>query len=411
MVPQLSIFALTAALAGLASASPVRQPKIGTFTVSQVANVHFKAHGPAQLAKTLLKYGASIPDGLARNMAHRDGARTAARSFGSALADPEQHDIQYLTPIQIGTPPQTLNVDFDSGSSDLWVFSSQTPAESVKGQALYDPKKSKTSEEVKGASWQITYGDKSSSNGVVYRDTVSVGNVTVKSQAVEAATTVSSQFTRDANNDGLLGLAFSTLNTVQPKQELTWFDNAAKELDRPVWTADLKYHKAGTYDFGMIDKSKYGGKINYVDVNSTDGFWMFDMSGYGVGNSTFKSAQFNGIADTGTTLALLPAQVVKDYYKAVAGARMDYFQGGYVFPCNAKLPNFILGVGQSKVNIPGNYVNYAPIDSTGKTCFGGIQPDDGIGFSIVGDVALKAAFVVFDATHGKPRLGWATKKL
>ncbi|KAI0427807.1 secreted aspartic proteinase precursor [Xylaria sp. FL1042] len=410
MVPQPSTLALTAALAGLVSASPIHT-KVGSFSVSQVANLNFLAHGPTQLAKTLSKYGVAIPDGLARNMANLDAVRLAARTSGSAKTTPEQYDIQYLTPVDIGSPPQTLNLDFDSGSSDLWVFSTTTPSNSVQGQTQYDPKQSKTSQEVNGASWKITYGDKSSSSGVVYHDTVTVGNVTVHNQGVEAATTVSTQFTRDANNDGLLGLAFSTLNTVQPKPELTWFDNAAKDLDHPVWTADLKYHKAGTYDFGVIDQSKYSGKIEYVNVNSSDGFWMFDMSGYGVGNSTFKPVQFQGIADTGTTLAMLPAQAVKDYYAAVPGAKVDAFQGGYVFPCQAKLPNFILGVGQSKLTIPGRYINYAPTDMNGKTCFGGIQSDEEIGFSIVGDVALKAAFVVFDATPEQPRLGWANKKL
>ncbi|KAI1422924.1 secreted aspartic proteinase precursor [Xylaria sp. FL1777] len=410
MVPHPSTLALTAALAGFVSASPV-QHKVGTFSVSQVANLNFKAHGPAQLAKTLSKYGVSMPDGLARNMANLDAARLTARSSGSVKTEPEQYDIQYLTPVQIGTPPQTLNLDFDSGSSDLWVFSTETPANSVQGQALYDPKKSKTSKAVKGASWKITYGDQSSSGGVVYHDTVTVGNVTIQSQGVEAATTVSTQFTRDANNDGLLGLAFSTLNTVQPQQELTWFDNAAKSLDHPVWTADLKYHKAGTYDFGVIDKSKYSGKISYVNVNSSDGFWMFDMSGYGVGNSTFKPAQFQGIADTGTTLVMLPAKVVKDYYATVSGAKLDSFQGGYVFPCQVKLPNFVLGIGEGKITIPGKYINYAPTDTTGRSCFGGLQSDEGIGFSIIGDVALKAAFVVFDASPDQPRLGWAKKQL
>ncbi|KAI0411688.1 secreted aspartic proteinase precursor [Xylaria grammica] len=411
MVPQPNTFALVAALAGFASASPVQQPKVGAFSLAQVANANFKPHGPSQLAKALLKYGAAMPDGLARNMADRDAARIAARSSGSALADPEQNDIQYLTPIQIGTPPQTLNVDVDSGSSDLWVFSSETPEDSVQGQALYDPSKSSTSEEVQGASWQISYGDQSSSGGVVYRDTVAVGDVSIKGQAVEVATTVSAQFTRDASNDGLLGLAFSSLNTVSPQQELTWFDNAAKVLDHPVWTADLKYHAAGTYDFGVIDKSKYAGKITYVNANSSEGFWMFDMSGYSVGNSTFKTAQFQGIADTGTTLALLPDQVVRDYYRSVRGAKLDYFQGGYVFPCSARPPNFVLGIGPTRLTIPGTYINYAPIDSFGRTCFGGIQSDDGIGFSIIGDVALKAAFVVFDATPDQPRLGWASKRL
>jgi aspergillopepsin I len=59
--------------------------------------------------------------------------------------------------------------------------------------------------------------------------------------------------------------------------------------------------------------------------------------------------------------------------------------------------------------VPGDYIKYAPTGSSGKTCYGGIQPDTGLGFSIFGDVALKAAFVVFDG--GNQQLGWATKTL
>lgn len=63
----------------------------------------------------------------------------------------------------------------------------------------------------------------------------------------------------------------------------------------------------------------------------------------------------------------------------------------------------------ANIRIPGKYLTYAPIDSAGKKCFGGMQSDGGFGFAIFGDVAIKAAFVVFDA--GRMRLGFASKSL
>jgi len=406
MVPQPTAVALTAALAGLAAATPLRS-KVGTtkgsFSVNQVPNTAFKPHGPYQMAKAYNKYGARLPEGLAKTVAKYNAAKKAKRDSGSATASPEEYDIQYLTPVKIGTPGQTLNLDFDSGSSDLWVFSTETPESSVNGQAQYDPNSSSTAKQVDGATWSISYGDGSASSGSVYHDVVEVGGVSVNTQAVESAKKVSDQFAQDSNNDGLLGLAFSKLNTVTPQAEKTWFDNAAENLDVAAWTADLKYHTAGTYDFGVIDNSKYTGDISYVDVDDSEGYWGFsaDINGESV----------TGIADTGTTLALFPDAVVDAYYKGVNGAKLDQQQGGYVFPCDSSLPDLTFKPGDASITIPGKYINYAPADESGETCFGGIQPDTDIGLSIYGDIALKAAFVVFDQTQGSPRLGWASKNL
>lgn len=60
------------------------------------------------------------------------------------------------------------------------------------------------------------------------------------------ATTVSDQFTSTAAIDGLLGLGFDSLNTVEPVAQKTFISNALAQLDAPLFSVDLKYH-AGEY--------------------------------------------------------------------------------------------------------------------------------------------------------------------
>lgn len=80
----------------------------------------------------------------------------------------------------------------------------------------------------------------------MYADKVVVGGVTATSQAVEAATSVSSAFSSDTDNDGLLGLAFSTINTVSPKSQTTWFDTVASSLAEKLFAVTLKKGEAGS---------------------------------------------------------------------------------------------------------------------------------------------------------------------
>lgn len=41
--------------------------------------------------------------------------------IGEVGADDVQNGSMYLAPVSIGTPAQTVNLDFDTGSADLWV--------------------------------------------------------------------------------------------------------------------------------------------------------------------------------------------------------------------------------------------------------------------------------------------------
>ena len=148
-------------------------------------------------------------------------------------------------------------------------------------------------------------------------------------------------------------------------------------------------------------------------MNSANFFWEFTSSGYAVGSGSFVSGSIDAIADTGTSILLLPPEICIAYYEQVDDAQYDYEQAGFVFPCSATLPDITLGIGSYHATVPGSYINYAPVDASGQVCYGGIQPPpEGTPVDAVyGDIFLKSQFVVFDDAASGPQLGVAAKNL
>ncbi|KAI9649977.1 hypothetical protein NHQ30_002566 [Ciborinia camelliae] len=390
-----------------------RTPGAGTRALIKAYNKHSMAL-PASLVDALNSdANPAFPAGNSKAKAANGitTAKAAAASGGGGArtgivaAIPESGDTEYLSKVNIGG--QDIMMDFDSGSSDLWCFSTQLPTASQSGHQNFDPTKSKSFKMLQGAKWSISYGDGSGAAGNVGTDTVNIGGATVTGQAVEMATAVSASFVSDTQSNGLVGLAFSKLNTVKPTQQKTFFDNAiAQGLAQPVFTADLRHASAGSYEFGNIDTSKFNGSLSWAAVNTTQGFWQFSSTKFSVGGGQ-QTAVPNGqaIADTGTTLMLADANIVNGYYSKVQGAVNNKTVGGVTFPCSAKLPDLQVDVGGSYMAVVrGDDINYAPVDATGKTCFGGLQATPQ-SLQIYGDIMFKSQFVVFNG--GNNSLGMA----
>ncbi|KAH7329476.1 aspartic proteinase [Stachybotrys elegans] len=388
-----------------------------TFSLGQIQNDAFAPiDGPSAMIRAHMKYAGKLPDSLTNAIEinptlnerfHMFLPQEEDKQTGSAVAYPAPwYDTEYVVPVKIGTPPQVTYLNLDTGSSDFWAFTTDTYQPTVFGQVLYDPEASNTSHRLNGQSWSIRYGDGAYAAGIVYKDRVRVGGASVDDQAVQSAIQVSSSISQDSFSSGIIGMARTNGNTVRPDPQKTFLENVLPSLEDRVFTSNLQKGRPGNYDFGYINKTQYTGDIHYLDARKNSTFWHIDVPGYQVGkNGTQQNTTWNSIVDTGTTLLLVPSSIVNAYYTQVSGAGWDMFTGMIIFPCESDLPDFYFTIGPHKGRVPGSYINYGNVDPT--YCFGGIQSSEGIPFAVMGDVLLKAQFVVFDS--GENRVGFANK--
>jgi hypothetical protein len=167
-----------------------------------------------------------------------------------------------------------------------WVFSSALSQQTIGQHVAFNSAKSTTFQPLNGATWSISYGDGSGASGTVGLDTVNIGGATATSQAVELATAVSQGFVQDTNNDGLVGLAFSQLNTVKPNKQKTFFTSIMPSLAQPVFSVDLTNGTTGTFTFGAIDNTRFTGSLTSVPINTQSGFWQVASNSFQVGTQT-----------------------------------------------------------------------------------------------------------------------------
>lgn len=377
-------------------------PRILENGILDIPQTHSKPvlpNGPRAMAAAHARYG--VNNGTVPTHVRR----AVTRSINTVVqASPEAYDVEFLTEVTVGGQKVMLN--FDTGSADLWVFSSLQSSSQIGSHSIYDISKSSNAKLVSGQTWTITYGDGSGATGVVYSDKVAIGSATVTSQAVEAATSVSSSFVSDSLCDGLVGLGFGSVNTVRPTQQTTWFDNIKASLASPIFAVNLKKNAVGGYRFGATDSTKYSGSITYTPVDSSSGYWKFSTTAFAVGTTKTSHAS-TMIADTGTTLILMDDTMVKAYYAKITGAYYDSSYAAYLFPCSSTKQDFALYTNGYKIKVPASYMSYAQVSNT--YCYGSLQSSSGLSVNIFGSMGLKSQYVVFSKAGSSPTLGFAAK--
>ncbi|KAL2265809.1 hypothetical protein VTJ83DRAFT_6909 [Remersonia thermophila] len=384
-------------------------------TVDLQRNPSYAPNGPAAYARALSKWGAEVPEKLAQSLA-------AMRGPGDGRGDVEavsfRDDREYLSRVGFGTPPQWFTVDLDTGSSDVWLYTTETRLSIAQDRRIFHINASSTAQQVPNATWYITYGDGSAAWGRVYRDVINLANLTFVNATIESASAVSASLAADRDLDGVFGLAYNLSSQTSPRQPGVLAAALLPRLAAPVFTADLRWRSpAGAYTFGYVDHARRAGELRYLNLTEGAQFWEFAYRGVRAGgrdrwHAPAGEGRWRAIADTGTTLLLMASEVAELYYADVPGARRNATAGGlWTYPCrNPTLPAFEIRFDDGfDVTIPGQFMNYTAIPDEPDRCMGGLQTWGYDDLAIFGDVFLKAVYAVFDV--GQARIGFAPKKL
>ncbi|KAH1297384.1 hypothetical protein KXV81_001124 [Aspergillus fumigatus] len=341
-------------------------------------------------------------------------------------ADDVQNDTMYLAPVSIGTPAQTIHLEVDTGSADLWVWSTHLAPATIaqhKTGTVFDPSKSSTFEEQSGSTWKVSRDDGSFAFGTVGTDTISLGGLRVEHQAIELADSLSAQY-EQGTGDGLLGLAFSHINTVRPQPVRTLVENMVAQEDIPesakLFTAKLGCWQGANepdegepfFTFGFIDQdivTASGEEVYYTPIDNSWGFWLFDSASATVNGKTIARSGNKAIADTGTPLALVDDETCQAIYDAIPGAHYDDESQGYIFPSTTtadKLPVVSLAVGDKQFVVQREDLGFAEAKS--GYVYGGIQSRGSMAMDILGSTFLKGIYPIFDV--GNLRFGVVQRK-
>ncbi|XP_056137507.1 gastricsin-like [Lampris incognitus] len=320
-------------------------------------------------------------------------------------------DTTYYGPISIGTPPQSFQVLFDTGSSNLWVDSIYCNTQACNTHKKFNPQQSSTYS-VNGKRFYLPYGA-GSLYGVFGYDTVSVSGIVINNQEIGLSTDEPGENFVVAKFDGILGLSYPSISA---GGETPVMDNmiSQKLLQTDIFSFYLSSdeQQGSELAFGGVDSTKFEGQIHWTPVTS-ETYWQIGVEKFQIqGQDTgLCSRGCQAVVDTGTSMLTAPSQILGRILQAIGAERNQY--GMYMVDCNQvyNMPtlNFVIS-GVSLPLAPSAYILQSY--QNGNTfCSVGITPTylpsyNGQPLWIFGDVFLREYFSVYDRTNN--RVGFAT---
>ncbi|KAK0653146.1 aspartic peptidase domain-containing protein, partial [Cercophora newfieldiana] len=320
----------------------------------------------------------------------------------------------YTVNINIGTPGQTVPVQFDTGSSELWVnptcSKSSTPAfcdaqpQLTGSSSLVDT----------GAAGSVTYGTGYADFNYVV-DYVRLGAATITQQifgvAYDSAHAVVGIMGAGPDLGGWTSSPYPLVIDSLASQQL--INSRAFSMDLRGFTSDQ-----GSVIFGGVDTKKYEEDLFSLPVvpaaQSPDGYtrWWVNLAGIKVNQADgtvvpVYTPPSGGsgqpvLLDSGYTLSALPTAIfdnlVAAFPSAVYVPSADLYVVDCLDPGQGGSVDFVFGDDSSDKTIRVPYNDFVWHVPDSSLCVLGAFEDD---FPVLGDTFLRSAYVVYDWDNKK----------
>ncbi|KAI8629784.1 aspartic peptidase domain-containing protein [Xylariaceae sp. FL1651] len=346
----------------------------------------------------------------------------------------------YFTSCTVGTPPQKLTLQLDTGSSDIWVPASTASVCEDTSQGgcsfgSYDYQQSSTFAVI-NEDFSISYVDNSHSRGDYITETFGIGNVNLENTTMGLGLDTDIPY-------GLVGVgyALNEASVAQTGSVSSAYNNLPVVMRDEghiatnaysLWLNDLDA-STGSILFGGIDTDKYQGDLVRVDVQKdpqTRAFTSFiveltSLQAHSSSGDDSLTTNFpvNVVLDSGTTLSYLPQDLIDQVWKEVGVEYVTDSSGAAapLVPCS--LANnkgyFAFGFGGTggpviKVGLDELVLSLnsgqAPQFPSGQykgqdACQFGIQNISVSGSNpptyLLGDTFLRSAYVVYDLENNE----------
>lgn len=299
----------------------------------------------------------------------------------------------YATQLELGSNQQVVYVDVDTGSSDLWVVDANaycqpslisSDPENCKKLGTYDPSTSTTGQNL-GQTFEIEYGDKSTSDGTYYTDSITIAGVTLQNAQFADVTSTSV-------GQGILGIGRSNLEAAE-----TEYPNLPQVLVSQGYISSNYYSlyldgpKAATgyVIFGGIDNTKYTGPLIKVPVVSPQRE-LVTLNSISHANGNNQKAGNAVLLDSGTVITYF----FPDFADAFASHFDNLLFNGYYYTGGCNIPD-----GDATFNFDNGatvkitYSSYLIQNNNGVCAYGFGHRTD---IQIFGDNFLRYAYLVYD---------------